>query len=103
LLPTCAAAERFTLICDPTPGSNSLSFHLTFDTASATVTRLFVEKDPTPVVSAVEITPDTLSWREDFMERLYVVDRKTQRMVMTAKENFSDKRFVAATFVCHAD
>jgi hypothetical protein len=78
-------AETVILACvaDP-PGANICPSHWVINSDTRMVTWRWCKSKDTTEQRNVEMTPERITFDEDFMERHYIFDRRTGRMTITA-------------------
>lgn len=81
---TSAVAETVILACEAPPEENLCPSHWIINGDAKTVTWRWCKSADSTERRNVEITPERITFDEDFMFRHYDYDRKTGRMTMTA-------------------
>lgn len=84
LAATGARAETVILSCVAQPEVNMCKSHWIIDSDTRLVTWRWCKSRDTTERRNVEMTPQRITFDEDFMERHYEFDRVTGRMTMTA-------------------
>ena len=99
LVTTSARAETVILACTPPPKANFCPSHWVIDGDTKMVTWHWCTSPDATEQRNVNMTPDRISFDEEFMARHYEFDRKTGKMTMTAAGD-DGKRFIGGEAVC---
>ncbi len=86
LSPASALASTLVLTCVGTPTTNAITYNVFVDLSAQTVKYRMVT-NATPQSANADVEKDTITWFEPLMTYFYILDRRTNRMILTMEKN----------------
>jgi hypothetical protein len=86
LTPAFALASTLVLTCVGTPTTNAITTNVFVDLSAQTVKYRMVD-NANPQSAKADVEKDTITWFEPDMTYFYILDRKTNRMILTMEQN----------------